>query len=952
MNSIMCWLYKLNGIELERFLNINFTLRKPGSQLLGNNADTDNELVGYRLSVIGPVPFHSNKQKEWKDLFFAKCIRREEKRQKMGCAASISEIPVASQSNNVFSSCGIKLSWLKKQMESMDQTFLRTATIKDVCEKLIKPYTKKYLCSYCDFLKATYPEAVGTPSVYVIHTWKYNFNFLILTLTSHFAKEQDFILWIDLFSINQHISRELSFNFLSVTLKSTIAEIGRSVVLTNSWDEIIPLQRAWCVWELYCTLNGNGILEIAIPVIKQDNFIKAIDSNPEQFLEELSLAIDCFNSQCSDEEDLKIIHKMIEQTINFPALNRLIFNGLRKEITSRYSREFERRKKRSGVKDLVILNAMSTLAILLLREENYQEAEEHLLVCLKNRTELLGEDHSDTIATLDTLARLYDKLENTELAEEYYQRSLEKRIISLGENHLDSLKSMETLAIFYNKIGDYEKGGLYLEECYSTKAYTLGESHPETLSSMKELAEAYDRLGDQEKAEELYSQCLNQQSKTLGENHFSTISTLKRLANLHFSKGQYVKSERFMRKCYWKLKKQLGEAHQETLEALHQLAILQRKMKNSLKALVLIRDCLGKQKTVLGSSHPDTLGSNVLLAQIYCDLNVFAQSESVYLDCIGKLKATYGELHPLTLKLTQVLGTVYEKQGRVEESEQVFLDCYEKQKSLQGEFHPDTVGTMNLLVNLYLLQKDFSRAEHLLNISLEQIKTILGENHFETVNCANNLGLLLSEQGKYEAAETSLRTVLEQQKALFGQNSIEVLKTMKNLIFVYEKQKKLDSALQLAQESYQAHVAQFGELHLNTSIAMNLLVNVYFQLEDFSCCMDFLYPLISICNSNEEYGSADKGLFEEYLEKYSACLKLFQLKVGSNHPDLLKYMSKLADLYYDHGYPERAEILYLEYTEIEIANYGSENLNPVVVKMLSLLKDSDRGNEVRRVELS
>ncbi len=77
---------------------------------------------------------------------------------------------------------------------------------------------------------------------------------------------------------------------------------------------------------------------------------------------------------------------------------------------------------------------------------------------------MLGEDHPDTLASLNNLALLYKKQGRYEEAEPLHIQALEKCRAVLGEDHPDTLGSLNNLAALYGSQGRYaEAEPLYVQ---------------------------------------------------------------------------------------------------------------------------------------------------------------------------------------------------------------------------------------------------------------------------------------------------------------------------------------------------------------------------------------------------------------------------------------------------------------------------------------------------------
>ncbi|KAJ3300743.1 Kinesin light chain 3 [Borealophlyctis nickersoniae] len=119
-----------------------------------------------------------------------------------------------------------------------------------------------------------------------------------------------------------------------------------------------------------------------------------------------------------------------------------------------------------------------------------------------------------------------------EKAELLYTDCLERRRGMLGEDHPNTLTSINNLATLYSNQGKHEKAGLLYAECLERRRGVLGEDHPDTLVSLNNLAELYMDQGKYEKAEPLHVDCLRRMNRVLGEDHPNTQTVRKNLAFL------------------------------------------------------------------------------------------------------------------------------------------------------------------------------------------------------------------------------------------------------------------------------------------------------------------------------------------------------------------------------------------------------------------------------------
>jgi hypothetical protein len=122
---------------------------------------------------------------------------------------------------------------------------LEGLTTAQVCDFFVKPITENCQNSFCGMLEAQNLPAVGKATVFISHVWKYLFLDVIHALEYHFRDQPDIVIWIDLFSSNQHQAVDVDFSWWCTTFKSALKEIGHTVMVLAPWRDPILLTRAW-----------------------------------------------------------------------------------------------------------------------------------------------------------------------------------------------------------------------------------------------------------------------------------------------------------------------------------------------------------------------------------------------------------------------------------------------------------------------------------------------------------------------------------------------------------------------------------------------------------------------------------------------------------------------------------------------------------------------------------
>ena len=95
--------------------------------------------------------------------------------------------------------------------------------------------------------------------------------------------------------------------------KSAIESIGRTVLVLAPWDVPIPLTRAWCIWEIFC--SGSN-LEVALAPSQQAAFRAALTGDFDSIMTALS-SVSVALAEAFSEVDRERIMRGIQDTVGF-----------------------------------------------------------------------------------------------------------------------------------------------------------------------------------------------------------------------------------------------------------------------------------------------------------------------------------------------------------------------------------------------------------------------------------------------------------------------------------------------------------------------------------------------------------------------------------------------------------------------------------------------------------
>ena len=202
----------------------------------------------------------------------------------------------------------------------------------------------------------------------------------------------------------------------------------------------------------------------------------------------------------------------------------------------------------------------------------WKETEVLEVVVVEKRKRALGDDHTDTLTSMQGLANTYWSQGRWSDAEALYLVVLEKRRLVLGDEHPDTLESMANLATTYSYQGRWKEAEALLLVAVEKRNQVLGDEHADTLVTMGNLASTYRNQGRLKDTEALELVVMERTRRLLGEEHPHTLVAMGNLAYTYRNQDRLDDAEALELVVMEKRKQLLGEDHPHTLRAMSHLA--------------------------------------------------------------------------------------------------------------------------------------------------------------------------------------------------------------------------------------------------------------------------------------------------------------------------------------------------------------------------------------------
>lgn len=266
-----------------------------------------------------------------------------------------------------------------------------------------------------------------------------------------------------------------------------------------------------------------------------------------------------------------------------------------------------------GSDDPEVLSVSEELARVLGRQGDYSAARLLQERVLERRTQVLGEEHSGTLAAMLNLATTLWLQGDYAGARQFEERALEVRKRVLGEENPSTLRAMNNLALTLQDLGEYPAARRLQDRVLEIRTRISGSESPETLRAMNNLTTTLHAVGDYSAARLLGERVLGIATRVLGAEHPETLRLMNNLAATLRSQGDYEAARPLQERVLAASTRVLGAEHPDTLTAMGNLAHSLFEAGSAEEALLLLRKCLAARCKVLGENHPDTVATAKLL---------------------------------------------------------------------------------------------------------------------------------------------------------------------------------------------------------------------------------------------------------------------------------------------------------------------------------------------------
>jgi hypothetical protein len=359
-------------------------------------------------------------------------------------------------------------------------------------------------------------------------------------------------------------------------LGDMVRAIGLTVLFLDPWDAPAPLQRAWCLWEIFHSVSGDGVLDVVMSPEQQVRFAAALKDDYHSIQTSMS-KIDVKMAETRKAADKQMIMDAVASLKRgAQGLDEVVKERMRVWLVGVSCTALEAVPAAERATSGLINN----VGRLLYDNNKYDEAQLLFEEALVGRREKLGNSHKDTLGAMDNLGRLYQAQGKLDEALVLFDEALTGSRAVLGDTHADTLGAISNKAGLLREQGKLPMAKTLYEEVLAGRRATLGNSHTDTLTAVNNLALLLQNQGKLGEALPLQKEALAGYRETLGETHPYTLSAISNFAQVLYMQGNLDPALLMMEEAVGGFRANLGEDHPET--------------QNAMAGVAMLRDCLGK----------------------------------------------------------------------------------------------------------------------------------------------------------------------------------------------------------------------------------------------------------------------------------------------------------------------------------------------------------------------
>ena len=225
----------------------------------------------------------------------------------------------------------VPLGWVETvQPKSMSWGTMYVTAYKNLSTGERFPHPPAGTAALSDVLQAHGHTGIGKANVFFSHAWKFKFVDVVMTMRTFVDRERasgnevEVYFWFDCCVVDEHASQAFPPEWWETAFANAVASIGHTCVMSTPWNAPLVITRAWCLWEIFCTLDAESVgckLTLALPESEETAMLEAFAKDGEDAVLAPFAKIDSRLAEATNPDDLAKIQLAIERGPGHNALN-------------------------------------------------------------------------------------------------------------------------------------------------------------------------------------------------------------------------------------------------------------------------------------------------------------------------------------------------------------------------------------------------------------------------------------------------------------------------------------------------------------------------------------------------------------------------------------------------------------------------------------------------------
>ncbi len=383
---------------------------------------------------------------------------------------------------------------------------------------------------------------------------------------------------------------------------------------------------------------------------------------------------------------------------------------------------------------------------------------------------------ADTLETLGLLDRA--------MAPQEEALAIRRRV--LGNEHDDTLLSMNNMGLLLVNMGLYDEAMPYLHEALETRRCALGDEHPDTLTSINNMGYLLGHTSRYDEAMPYLREALETSRRVLGDECPDTLLSISNMGYLLDKMGRHEEAMPYYREALETSRRVLGDEHPNTLISISSMGYLLDNLGRSDEAMPHYIEALKTSRRVLGDEHPNTLASINNMGGLLASMDRYEEAMPYYSEALDGFRRVLGDVHPSTLASINNMGTLLDSMGRDDEAMLYHREALETRRRVLGDVHPDTLISINNLGGLLREIGQLEQAERLGAEAVETARRALPTGHWHTAVYLGHHALTLAAMERFAEAEERYIEAHALLEAALGPDHDRTITNIKSLAALYD----------------------------------------------------------------------------------------------------------------------------------------------------------------------